>query len=74
MGQPETCWSFEAGEHEGIYPAIFDLDKLRDFRHREAFGDAFRRPETYGILTRPEQHHPFVRIDREGHPLPGRRL
>ncbi|MBM7783904.1 carbon-nitrogen hydrolase family protein [Tenggerimyces flavus] len=64
----------EAGEHEGIYPAIFDLDRLRDFRDRETEGDAFRRPDLYGILTDTAQHPPFVRVDHRGDPVPGRTI
>jgi predicted amidohydrolase len=64
----------EAGESEGIYPAGFDLDKLRDYRHHETLGDAFRRPDLYHALTDTAQHQPFVRVDHRGEPLPGRTI
>lgn len=41
----------QAGESEGIYLADFDLDRLRSYRAREVWGNAFRRPETYSTLT-----------------------
>ncbi|MFD1051436.1 carbon-nitrogen hydrolase family protein, partial [Kibdelosporangium lantanae] len=41
----------EAGEREGVYPAVFDIDALREYRSREIAGDAFRRPSTYGPLV-----------------------
>ncbi|HEX7102827.1 MAG TPA: carbon-nitrogen hydrolase family protein [Nitrolancea sp.] len=57
----------EAGEDEGIHLATFDLDDLRAYRQRETYGNAFRRPETYGTLTSPEVAEPFVRVDAAGH-------
>ena len=48
----------EAGENEGIYPAIFDLDRLREHRRRETEGDAFRRPALYAALTDPSIRRP----------------
>ena len=56
----------EAGEREGIYLAPFDLDALRDWRRREALGNAFRRPHLYGALTDEAVESPFVRVDSEG--------
>jgi len=50
-GSLDTCL-LEAGEEEGIYVAEFDLDKLRTYRRTEVHGNAYRRPEKYGILTR----------------------
>jgi N-carbamoylputrescine amidase len=52
----------EAGEAPGVYPAPFDLDALRDYRRRETWGDAFRRPGTYGRLTERTVNDPFTRI------------
>jgi predicted amidohydrolase len=51
----------EAGEGEGIYMAEFDMDELRDYRRREAWGNAFRKPCAYGPLTSAEVEEPFVR-------------
>ena len=56
----------EAGEDEGIHLASFDLDELRDYRQRETYGNAFRRPETYGALVLHEVAEPFVRVDATG--------
>jgi predicted amidohydrolase len=60
----------EAGESAGIYPAVFDLDALRDYRRRETWGNAFRRPVAYGPLTEREVRDPFVRIGHDGYGLP----
>ncbi len=62
--------AIEAGEAEGVYPAIFDLAAMRDYRLRETWGNAFRRPNRYGILTSDEVCDPFVRVDRDGNPHP----
>ena len=40
----------EAGESEGIYMASFPMDELRDYRSREAHGNAYRRPGKYHEL------------------------
>lgn len=54
----------EAGGREGIYLADFPMDEIRDYRSREAHGNAYRRPTRYGILTELTQQEPFVREDR----------
>jgi N-carbamoylputrescine amidase len=41
----------ETGEEEGVYLANFDLDVLRKYREREVWGNAFRRPHRYEVLT-----------------------
>jgi predicted amidohydrolase len=51
----------EAGENEGVYLAEFDLDKLRAYRERESWGNAFRKPRSYGLLTSLDVEPPFVR-------------
>jgi predicted amidohydrolase len=51
----------EAGESEGVYLAAFDLDKLRAYRERESWGNAFRKPRSYGLLTSLEVQAPFTR-------------
>jgi predicted amidohydrolase len=53
----------EAGEAEGIYLAPFDLDAIRAYRRRETWGNAFRKPRAYGVLTSPEVRDPFIRED-----------
>lgn len=55
----------EAGEREGIYPAVFDLDALAEYRRNEIHGNSFRRPSTYGSLVDPAVREPFVRVDRD---------
>ncbi len=51
----------EAGEAEGVYLAEFDLDKIRTWRQSEAWGNAFRRPGRYALLTSPAVEPPFIR-------------
>lgn len=58
----------EAGEAEGVYLAAFDLAAIRDYREREAFGGAFRRPHRYGSLTEVAVRPPFVRRNQRGEP------
>ena len=53
----------EAGEEEGVYLAAFDLARLRDYRGRESWGNAYRRPRLYRSLTEEEVAPPFVRPD-----------
>lgn len=65
-GPPRDTLIVEAGEQEGIFLAPFDLDRLRDYRRRETWGNAFRRPHRYGLLTSPAVAPPFVRVDRSG--------
>ena len=56
----------EAGEAEGVYLAPFDVDRIRAYRARETWGDAFRRPHRYASLTCLEVEKPFVRVDAGG--------
>lgn len=65
-GRSRDMLVIEAGEAEGVYPAVFDLDALRDYRRRETWGNAFRRPAAYGALTSHEVREPFVRVDPGG--------
>jgi len=51
----------EAGEEEGVYIAEFDMDRIRAYRERETWGNAFRKPQKYGLLISPEVEHPFIR-------------
>jgi len=53
----------EAGEVEGIYLAHFDLDTLRAYRAHEVWGNAYRRPHRYGMITSSEVQPPFKRTD-----------
>jgi predicted amidohydrolase len=56
----------EAGESEGVYLARFDLERLRAYRTREVWGNAFRRPQRYGLLTSLDVEPPFVRVNATG--------
>ena len=51
----------EAGDKEGVYLAEFDLDKIRAYREGETWGNAYRKPGSYGSLTSLEVQHPFIR-------------
>jgi len=53
----------EAGEHEGVYLAPFDLDALREYRAREVWGNAYRKPRTYAALLDGAVAPTFVRPD-----------
>lgn len=41
----------EAGEAPGIYLGRFNMDELRQYRKEEVHGNAYRRPEKYGLLV-----------------------
>jgi predicted amidohydrolase len=51
----------EAGEDEGVWLAWIDMDALRDYRRRETWGNAFRRPALYGDLIAEDVGDPFRR-------------
>ena len=51
----------EAGKREGVYMAEFDMDRIRADRERGAWGNAFRKPRCYGLLTSLEVEEPFIR-------------
>jgi predicted amidohydrolase len=59
-GTRDTCL-VEAGGHEGIYMASFDLDRLRAYRLNEVWGNAYRKPDCYQVLTCPDVEPPFIR-------------
>lgn len=54
----------EAGECEGIYVTEFPLKELREYRQHEVHGNAYRRPEKYGLLISKKVDEPFIRDDR----------
>ena len=62
-GEPREMLLIEAGEAEDVYIASFDLKSLRAYRERETWGNAYRRPRLYGMLTSAEVSPPFVRRD-----------
>ena len=63
----------EADEAEGVYLATFDLDAIREYRRREAWGNAFRRPQRYAALAALDVRPPFVRVNERGEPYPRER-
>ncbi|MFP4502878.1 MAG: carbon-nitrogen hydrolase family protein [Candidatus Hydrogenedentota bacterium] len=56
----------EAGPREGIYYADFGLQALRARRRKVIWGNAYRRPHRYGILTETERDPVWHRIDGIG--------
>jgi N-carbamoylputrescine amidase len=65
-GNARDALLIEAGENEGIYLAPFDMERIRDYRTRETWGNAFRRPQCYGLLTSREVDKPFIRVNASG--------
>lgn len=61
QGRSRDMHRIEAGEGEGVYLAQFDLDRLRAYQAQEAWGNAYRKPSRYGLLTAPAVEPPFVR-------------
>ncbi len=53
----------EAGEEEGVYLATFDVAKIRAYRERETWGNAYRKPRCYQLLTDLAVEPPFIRPD-----------
>lgn len=59
----DTC-VFEADGREGVFVAELDLDTLRRYRNMEVHGNAYRRPEAYGILLDTKVEVPFIRDNK----------
>ncbi len=59
-GSRDTC-ILQANGEEGIYLAELDLEQLRRYRESEVHGNAFRRPDKYGLLTDTKVEKPFLR-------------
>lgn len=51
----------QGGIHEEMLLVEFDLTKLREYRRREVWGDAFRKPAKYQSLVSSEPNSPFIR-------------
>lgn len=62
-GSRDTC-ILQAGGAEGIYLAELDLEQLRRYREREVHGNAYRRPQKYGLLLDTKVDPPFLRANR----------
>lgn len=60
-GRPIDNLLVRAGPNEDVVVAEFDLDALRDWRKREDWGNAYRKPDRYGALVSPLVREPFVR-------------
>lgn len=54
-----------AGEDEGLFYAEFDISKLREYRQKEIWGDAYRKPWLYGELIDDSKSQPFLRDNAE---------
>lgn len=52
-----------AGPDEGVFVASFDIERLRAYRAREIWGNAYRKPARYGRLLDDAVADPFVRPD-----------
>jgi N-carbamoylputrescine amidase len=65
-GRSRDTTIIEAGEQEGVYLAHFDLESLRTYRIRETWGNAFRKPSRYGVLTSLDVAEPFIRVNAAG--------
>ena len=61
-GSRDTC-ILQADEKEGIYLAELDLKQLREYRRSEVHGNAYRRPQKYGLLVDEHINEPFVRAN-----------
>ncbi len=59
-GSRDTC-ILQADGGEGIFLAELDLDMLRRYRESEVHGNAYRKPDKYGILTEHCVTAPFIR-------------
>jgi len=53
----------DAGEDEGIVLATFPLSLMREYRRKEVHGNAYRRPDKYGLLLSRDRQPPFLRDD-----------
>ncbi|MCM3900943.1 MAG: carbon-nitrogen hydrolase family protein [Pyrinomonadaceae bacterium] len=62
-GEARNTTIVEAGEEEGVYIAAFDLNSIRSYRERETWGNAYRRPRLYQLLTETKVEPPFVRSE-----------
>jgi predicted amidohydrolase len=60
-GQSRMTLIVQADEKEGVYLAEFDIETLREYRKREVWGNAFRKPESYNLLTSNVVNEPFIR-------------
>ncbi len=69
-GNPLDHKLVEAGEGEELLVATFDLDALRAYREYETWGDAYRKPACYQVLSDNAPLPVFARPDSRRTPLP----
>ena len=62
-GEPRDTVIIEAGGSEDVYLAPFDMVSIRAYRKRETWGNAYRRPRLYKVLSSEEVNPPFRRDD-----------
>jgi len=62
-GEPRETLIIEAGENEDVYLATIDLAKIRAYRQRESWGNAYRRPRLYRMIIDERVDQPFIRPD-----------
>ena len=60
-GKSRNTCLVQAGEKEGIYLAEFNLTKLRHWRKKEIWGNAYRKPNRYKLLLNHTSLPPFTR-------------
>jgi predicted amidohydrolase len=63
LGEPCDQTIVAADESEGVFLATFDLDALRNYRKRQTWGDAYRKPHTYKALVVDDPAPVFKRND-----------
>jgi predicted amidohydrolase len=66
---PRNPLIIEAGESEAVYLAEFDMEHIRAWRERETWGNTFRKPHRYHLLTSLDVERPFVRTNVDGEPF-----
>ena len=62
-GQTRDTLLIEADEAEGVYLAEFDMDRLREYRKHQTWGNAYRKPQKYSLLISTHVEEPFIRMD-----------
>ena len=60
-GEVRDTLLVEADESEGVFVAEVDLGRLRAYREKAVWGNAYRRPRLYAELTDQTVDPPFVR-------------
>ncbi len=63
---PDGRCLVQAGEEEGVYYAAFDMDSIRKRRAKSIWGNAYRRPHRYSILSETGANPIWKRIDGIG--------